>query len=295
MKKLKVLICYNYNDTLLSCGNMIEEAFRRRDDIEVYRLGELTPDKADVVFNTEAQAERPRGPLTVWWDIEACSYSVVGEFNSDMVLAPYTINKDLYPTDRTYFFPFANDPINFKNNPLIKPTYDLGFVGREDINRERRVEYLNWLEKQSIKMFRVNSIQRGEDLSDKLSSAKIALQVAGDAAGGVMETRFFEVGPITVIAADRIENNREDMDWAAVPDYHYIAFNSKEELLEKVQKYSQDDALRERMYKRALENYMTNHTYDVRVRQLLETIGFLKGQGLDKFHDRRKRWGEYNG
>lgn len=273
---------------------MIEDAFRRRDDVEVYRLGELQPGEADLVFNTEAKAERPRGKITAWWDIEACYYQVAEEFTSDIVLAPYTLSPNPYPEDRTYFFPFANDPVNFKYHEDTRIEYDLGFVGREDLDRLKRVEYLDWLQKQDINMFRSNGVARGAAVSRMLSAAKIILQVSGDAHKGVMETRFFEVGPINVMAADKHEYNKDDMDWAAVADYHYIAYNSKEELLEKVKRVSSDDELRLRMLSRARENYTKNHTYDVRVRQLLETIGFLKGEGLDRYHERRKRWGEYN-
>lgn len=294
MKNLKLLICYSYNDTLLSCGNMIEAAFRRRNDVDVYRLGEINPQDADVVFNTEAKAERPHGKITAWWDIEACYYQVTDEFTSDIVLAPYTLDPNPYPEGKTYFFPFANDPVNFKNYPDVQLEYDLGFVGREDADRTKRVEYLNWLGQQDLNYFRTNGVARGEAVSRMLSKAKILLQVSGDAHKGVMETRFFEIGPINLIAADRHDYNRNDMDWAAVPDYHYIAYETKEELLEKVKRVSADDELRVRMLTRARENYTKNHTYDVRVQKFLETIGFLKGSGLDNYHTRRKRWGEYN-
>lgn len=293
--KYKVLISYAYNDTPLSCGNLIEMAFRRREDVEVYRLGEIDPMDADMCFNTEAKSERPHGKFTVWWDIEACSYRVNGEFGSHIVLAPYTIVPEEYPRDKTYFFPFATDPTQF-NYHECEPKYDLMFIGREDVNRTKRIEYLDFVYSTlGYSMFRSNGYPRGEAVSRVLSEGKILLQVSGDAEKGVLETRFFEIGLINVLACDRHENNREDLDWAGVPDYHYIAYDSKEELLEKVQKVAKDDAYRARMKARARDNYLKNHTYDVRVRQLLETVGFLKGDGLDKLHDRRRRWGEWNG
>lgn len=285
----KVQINYDYNNTPLSCGNMIESAFRRRNDLEVYRWGEIETNKCDLVFNTEAKYARPHdGQMTVWWDIEACSYLVSGEFNSDLILAPYTYALEQYPKDKTYFFPFANSP-EFKYYPC-EYEYDLMFIGREDINRNARVELLNWLEKQDIRFFRGNGFPRGEDVSRQLSKSKILLQRSGDA-GGVMETRFFEIGPINLIAVDLNENNRSDFEWAGIPDIHYIAYESGEELIEKIKKL--DDFERLKMLSASRSNFEKNHTYDVRVRQLLETIGFLKGPGLEKLHDKRKTWSDW--
>lgn len=286
----KILINYNYTDTPLSCGNMIEAAMRRRSDVEVYRNGELPAAEADLVFNTEASWHRPHGNLTAWWDIEACTYQVQTEFNSNIVLAPYTYGLEHYPEDRTFFFPFANAP-EFHYYPCDFE-YDLMFIGREDLNRTRRVDLLNWLDTQGLNFFRGNGYPRGEAVSKQLSKSKIILQKSGDA-GGVMETRFFEIGPINVLAADIHDGNRGDMEWAAVADYHYISYETQEELLEKVSKMLGDDSARIKMLDRARKNYEANHTYDVRVRQLLETIGYLKGPGLEKLHDKRKRWEEW--
>ena len=285
----KVLINYNYTDTPLSCGNMLESAMRRRSDLEVYRYGEISPENVDLVFNTEAKYPRPHGKLTAWWDIEACSYRVNDEFRSDIVLAPYTYALNEYPKN-TYFFPFANSP-EFTNIPS-EFEYDLMFIGREDINRNRRVDLLNWLQKQDLNFFRGNGYPRGYEVSKQLSKSKILLQCSGDA-GGVMETRFFEIGPINLLATDIHDGNRTDMEWAGIPDWHYISYESQEELLSKVKHYATHDRDREEMLARARSNYTKNHTYDVRVRQLLETIGYLKGPGLDKLHDKRKTWDEW--
>lgn len=283
----KILINYDYNDTLLSCGNMIENAMRRRKDLEVYRFGQIDPMDVDLVFNTEARFVRPRGKLTAWWDIEACSYRVMSEMSSDIVLAPYTYKLEDYP-DHAYFFPFANSP-EFKYYPCDYE-YDLMFIGREDINRNERVKLLDFIQSQPVNFFRGNGYSRGEDVSRQLSKSKILLQRSGDA-GGVMETRFFEIGPINLIAVDLNENNRKDFEWAGIPDVHYISYESGEELIEKIKKL--DDFDRLKMLSASRENFKKNHTYDVRVRQLLETIGFLKGPGLDKLHDKRKAWSDW--
>jgi hypothetical protein len=290
MEKIKVLFTYKYNDTPLSCPNMLETAFRRREDVEVYRMGEISPDDADVSFNTLARIDNyPKSKITVWWDIEACSYHCPEYFDADIVLAPYTYHPEIYPKDKTYFFPFAYDPLNWKNIPY-NFEYDVSFVGRTDGTRVERTQYLEYFKDNFKGSFNwTNGIERGIRMSQLLSKTKIALQVSGDD-GNVMETRFFEIGPIALLAADRRITNQLDLDWAAVADKHYIAYNSKEELVKKVERVLKDEKLFLKMRKDAFENYRLNHTYDSRVQAFLETIGFIKGRGLPKFHEPRERW-----
>lgn len=286
---LKLLLTYKYSEEpvlKLLCARMLEDAFRRREDVQVfhtdddYNLGEI-----DVVFNTLPLGDPMPGKLTAWWDIEACSFHKPEYFNSDIVLAPYSTGEDdVYPEGKTYLFPFATDPNHFHAHD-VDQTYDVGFVGREEGNRTRRVEYLDELT-QHVNLLRTNHIERGEPVSRLLSQAKVLIQVSGDACGGVMETRFFEYGLIGPLAADMTATNRRDMEWAAEPDYHFIAFETQDEMIEKIQRMLADDAARHLMFERAWKNYMARHAYDVRAREFLETIGFLKGPGLLDFHER---------
>lgn len=283
---MKVLFTYNYAEEpilKLLCARMLEDAFRRRDDVEVFHTGEIEGRDADVVFNTLPIGDVAQGKFTVWWDIEACSYHKTEYFGSDMVLAPYSTGEDyLYPEGKTFLFPFATDPNHFVRQS-VEQVYDVGFVGREDNNRGRRVEYLDYLGGK-VNLLRTNEVERGIPVSRLLSSAKILLQVSGDAAGGVMETRFFEYGLIGPLAADMTATNRRDMEWAAHPDYHFIAYETKEEMAEKIQAILADEDALDIMFDRAKKNYLERHTYDVRAREFMETIGFLKGPGLPDFH-----------
>jgi hypothetical protein len=292
MKKLKVLTSYDYVNCYPSVGTAFEDALKRREDVEVYRNGEIVPEAVDVCFNTLPKASLNRGPLTVWWDIEACNYHIIGingEFEADLVLAPYTCDLDVYPKG-TYLMPFACDRLNW-HYYKVPITSEVGFIGREDYNRTRRVEYLNCLQ-DHVDLFRGYGFDRGEKVSKKLSESKILMQITGDALGGVMETRFFEIGLIGLMACDLTEANKADMNWVAVPDYHYIAFETKEEMVEKIWQVLGNEPLRKEMRRRAFKNHLKKHTYDVRVREFLETIGFLKGPGLVKLHARRPKWQE---
>ena len=286
-KPLKLLITYNYAEEpilKLLCARMLEDAFRRREDVEVFHTGEIEPADADVVFNTLPLGNAVSGRLTAWWDTEACSYHKTNCFDSDIVLTPYSCGDDyVYPAGKTFLFPFATDPDHWVRQPEVEETYDVGFVGRGDGNRGKRLEWLNHLNTQ-VNFLWTNNVERGIPVSRLLSSAKILVQVSGDAAGGVMETRFFEYGLIGPMAADMTDTNRRDMEWAAEPDYHFIAFETKEEMVEKIQRMLADDKARRLMFKRAQVNYLKRHTYEVRAREFLETIGFLKGPGLPDFH-----------
>jgi hypothetical protein len=295
-KPLKLLITYNYiEEPLLKllCAKMLEDAFRRREDVRVFHTGEVEPTDVDVVFNTLPLGDACAGRLTAWWDIEACSYHKADCFGWDIVLAPYSSGDDyVYPEGKTFLFPFATDPNYWRKDRDVAETYDVGFVGRGDGNRHKRMEWLHYLN-EHVNFLWTNNVERGVAVSQLLSSAKILIQVSGDAAGGVMETRFFECGLIGPMAADMTATNRRDMEWAAEPGYHFIAFESKEEMVEKIQRMLADDKARRLMFTRAKANYLKRHTYDVRAREFLETIGFLSGQGLPDFHTHGERSNEW--
>lgn len=266
--KPTVLLTYRYQDSPLSVANMFEEALRRQ--CTVYHYGEVNPNEVDIVFNTLADPGHPypKGKLNIWWDIEACSYHRPDQY-TDIVLAPYTYHVDQYPKD-TFFFPFATDP-KYWDRHDVPNQWEVAFIGREDLDRTKRVEYLDHLAQQNFKFLRANGVPRGPEVAKQLSASKIILQVSGDA-GNVLETRFFETGLCGVIAADRTENNAQDLDDVAVADYHYISYTTKEEMVDKIAWMLEDDTAREAMRLRAYDNYINNHTYDVRVTQLLNHI-----------------------
>ena len=66
-KPLKLPITYNYGEEpilKLLCARMLEDAFRRREDVEVFHAGEIEPADADVVFNTLPLGNAVSGRLT---------------------------------------------------------------------------------------------------------------------------------------------------------------------------------------------------------------------------------------
>lgn len=287
MSTLKLLITYNYEEDQqlgLLCARMLEDAFQRREDVEVFRDGDVRAQDADVVFNTLPAGNIQGGKITAWWDIEACNFHREDQFASTIVLAPYNCETDyLYPADRTYLFPFATDPQHWHRHPTPYE-YDTGFIGRGDGNRQKRLEWLNYVNEHIATMLWTNGVARGEAVSKRLSAAKTLLQVSGDAGGGVMETRFFELGLIGPMIVDLTDINRRNFYWAAWPDVHFVGVENQYQMVDAILRLSADDAARELMFERATKNYLERHTYDVRAREFLETIGFLKGPGLPKFH-----------
>lgn len=291
MAKLKVVVCWKYDEERIShvvTARMLEEAFARREDMEVHRSGEIKD--ADLVFNALPLGSTEKGRITVWWDSEACSYQCPQYFDADIVLAPYTCEGVVYPEGKTYLFPNATDPNFFYYWPC-EPEYDIGFVGKEVDSRETRRELLDYLEQTDLNLLRVNNVERGVPVSQLLSKARVILQCAGEMGGGVLEERFFMAGLIAPVAADITPNNRADMEWAAIPDHHFIAYENAEELVAKVKSMIATEGALETMRLHATANYLTRHTYDVRVRDLLEQIGFLKGPGLPDYHAPRQKSG----
>ena len=288
---LKLLITYKYEeDQLLKllCARMLEDAFRARPDVRVFHSGEVEPREVDVVFNSPPFGDIVSGRLTAWWDTEACNFHREDQFVSDIVLAPYTCGRDyLYPADKTYLFPFATDPEYWSRQP-VEYAYDVGFIGRGGGLRHKRMEWLQHVHDSfpEGRMLWTDQVERGVPVSRLLSSAKVLLQVSGDASGGVMETRFFEIGLLGPLVVDLTDVNRQDFLWAAEPDYHFIGVETKEEMVEKIRWLLENEDARLLMADRARRNYLLRHTYDVRARQFLETIGFLKGPGLLNFHTR---------
>ena len=288
MSGLNLVISYRYDEEALLkllCPRMLEDAFRRVPGVNVFHTGEISEAETDVAFNTLPRGDIAGGRLTAWWDIEACNYQCPEYFGMDMVLVPYNARGADYPHDgRTFFFPFATEPQEFRYWPS-QIRYDLGFVGREDGNRTKRVALLNQLAKEKkLILLRTNRVERGEPVSRLLSEAQVVLQCSGDAGDGVMETRFFECGLIAPLAADITEVNQTDMEWAAVPDEQFLAYRTKEELVEKLWRLLRDPAALKKMRRAALHNWGTRHTYDIRARDFLRHIGFLKGPGLLDFY-----------
>ena len=307
--KLKLAISYKYAEEpmlKLLCARMLEDAFRRRPDVEVYHVGETSD--LDVLLGMEPEGEGMSAPppIVAWWDTEACSDLSRGWHHSaQLVLAPYTCGGGIdrhYPKGKTYLFPFATDPRLWHYWPC-EPEREVGFIGREDNNRARRVEALTYLEENGVNLMRGNGVERGPTVSKLLSKCQIILQCSGDAGGGVMETRFFECGLIAPMVVDITDANRDDFYWAGVPGHHYITYETNlaadpsasgttycwEELLEKITAALADEEYLPRMRQRAVVNHMRRHTYDVRAREFLEQIGFLKGPGLPDFHAKRTK------
>lgn len=288
--KLKVVVCWKYEEEpfcKLATGRMLGEAFARRDDIELHRSGEVSD--ADLVFNTLPLGSVENGAITVWWDTEACSYQCPQYFDdSDLVLAPYTCQGAVYPEGKTYLFALATDP-NYWHYWPCEPEYDIGFVGKEDGARAKRRALLDFLQQRGVNLLKTNEIERGVPVSQLLSKARVILQCAGELGGGVMEERFFVTGLIAPVAADVTEANRADLEWAAIPDHHFIAYDSGEELVAKLESMVATEGVLEQMRIHATANYLQRHTYDARVRALLEQIGFLKGPGLPDYHAPRPK------
>ena len=275
--KFRVAVGYNRAEEpvlKLLCARMLEDAFRRREDCI------LATDSLDLAVNTLPLGEIHQGTVTAWWDIESCTYQKREYFNSDLVLVPYH-GETKYPADRTYLFPFATDPEHWRYHPCV-PEYDVGFLGREDCDRTRRARTLKTLQEYfGDRMLRTNNIERGEPASRLLSKCRITLCPMGDALGGVMETRFFEISTIQPMAVEVTETNSSDLQWAATPGAHYIPYSEDAELIYTLERYLQNPHELQTLALAARRHFSRHHTYDSRAAELLELV--QTGKGLSPF------------
>ena len=164
MDRIKVGVNWQ-EQHLLQCAKLLKKGFNEIERVEV-----VDPTrKCDLVVNTLPDCGFIRGKKSVWWDLETAEFQRPQYFDmSDAIFYPNHKNVGFYKTwkKKSFFLPLATDPDYF-HYYKVPMKYDIVFVGREDMNRESRVEGLNVLEghclKKGYKFLRTNVIKRGKE------------------------------------------------------------------------------------------------------------------------------------
>ena len=248
---------------------------------EIERVELVEPSKkCDLIVNTLPDSGFIKGKINVWWDLETAEYQLTQYFNlADYIFYPNHKNIGKYETwkDKSFFLPLATDPSYF-HYYKVPMKYDIVFVGREDMNRESRVEGLNVLEGHCLKkgytFLRTNSIKRGKETSKVISSGKLTIQIAGLRN---LEQRVFENSPIRPQLVDVQEDNEMEMklidpDLKSFVPFYYTP-GDWHDLLDKVDYYLAHPRKREQIVKNARELFFTKHTYKQRAERILEVVG----------------------
>jgi len=216
-----------------------------------------------------------------------------------------------------HFLPFAADPNLFKDYGT-SPEYDIGFTGglghtstngwetkskfgefppgptegqgwSHDLRKQIKDAHGEWPD---INFYFANHLHDSTvDYAKRLNTAKIWLSTTGPV--DIVGTRYYEVmlTNTTLLMCNRSnkmwcfdENcNRKDRDVDVYgelfeEDKHYVAFESPEELKEKVLYYKENEDERKKIVNNAYEHALKNHTWDNRAEQFLETINARFGR-----------------
>jgi hypothetical protein len=127
-----------------------------------------------------------------------------------------------------------------------------------------------------------------KDYAERLNTAKMWLSTTGPV--DIVGTRYFEV-PMTnttMLVCNRSnkmwcfdENcNRQDKNVNVYEnlfeeDKHYVAFDSPEELIEKIRYYKNNEEERKKIVNAAYEHAIVNHTWDARADKFINAVNAL--------------------
>jgi len=219
------------------------------------------------------------------------------------------------------FLPFAADPEIFKNYD-INPQYDIGFTGgmghpdtngwetqcaigayapfkaegqgwSHNLREQIRAQHKEWDE---VNFFFANHLHDSvEQYAKRLGTAKMWLSTTGPV--DIVGTRYYEVmlTNTTLLFCNRPDKmwcfdknaNRKDRDLNVYDslfqeNIHYVAFDSPEELREKIVYYKDNEEERKRIVNNAYTHALQNHTWLHRAQKFIDSIGVLeKGRDND--------------
>ena len=260
----------------LQVALLLEEAFRYHPRTKIVK-----PEDADLIINTLPDKGWLDGKKkSVWWDLETAEFQCKQYFDlADAIFYPNHKNVQEYNEwkDKSFFLPLATNKKYFHYHK-VPFKYDIIFVGREDVNRQVRVEGLNALEehckKKGYSFLRTNGIDRGEETAKVISSGRLTIQIAGLRN---LEQRVFENSPIRPQLVDVQEENEKEMRMISpklksfIP-YYYSIGNWKD-LLDKVDYHLVNMDKAEKIVKYARKHFFSNHTYKNRIDRILEVLG----------------------
>jgi hypothetical protein len=169
-----------------------------------------------------------------------------------------------HPKDNVRWLPYACDLDKFNIQEKDRHL-DIAFIGNLFHKGSERQETLNVLQSR----YSLNEIRYylQEEIPQVYSQAKIVLNLP---VGDDLNFRFFEaLSSKALLITKRTNNGQEEL---FKEDVHYVAFESQNELLEKIDYYLKNDSERERIALAGNEAVKSSHTLSMRVEELLETI-----------------------
>lgn len=172
----------------------------------------------------------------------------------------------------SHWLPYACDVEFFKDKEVLRDL-DIASVGQTGKGHEKRREILQSLSSQ----YTVNE-QRSYnkiEIPAIYSRAKITVNVP---IRGDLNFRFFEaISCGSLLLTERLKNGQEEL---FEEDVHYVAYDSKAELKQKVDYYLKNDIERVRIAQAGKEEVLKNHTMEIRLKKILAKITSESSQML---------------
>jgi hypothetical protein len=163
-----------------------------------------------------------------------------------------------------HWMPYACDDDFFRDMEIPRDL-DIGFVGQTGRGHTRRRKILDLLSSK----YRVNEqrVYKQNEISEIYSRSKITVNIP---IRGDLNFRFFEaISCGSLLLTERLKNGQEELFKENV---HYVAYDSENELLEKVDYYLKNGDERLRIAQAGKDEALKNHTLEIRLQGLLAKI-----------------------
>jgi len=171
-----------------------------------------------------------------------------------------------------HWMPYACD-VDFFRDLDISRDLDIGFVGQTGRGHTRRRKILDILSGK----YRVNEQRayKQSEISEIYSRSKITVNIP---VRGDLNFRFFEaISCGSLLLTERLKNGQEKL---FEEDVHYVAYDSENELLDKVDYYLKNDNERLRIAQAGKAEALKNHTLEIRLQGLLTQIFSTSSENL---------------
>lgn len=216
---------------------------------------------------------------TAYWAIEShipialdFHKNIIKDFDYVFVAMKDYINAYKEIHDNVFWLPLAADPEIHKRYDLPR-VFDLGYVGGISSNPPKmykdKMRLLSSLSQKYSSLF-VNNVW-GEDVGKVYSLSKIGFNRSISGASQ-LPMRVFEVMSCgTMLLTDRLGNGLEEL---FTDRKHLALYETEEEIHELILYYLENEEERARIALTGQKEVHEKHTYDLRMRTMLELMGF---------------------
>ncbi|MBD3176430.1 MAG: glycosyltransferase, partial [Armatimonadia bacterium] len=165
-----------------------------------------------------------------------------------------------------WWLPLACNPDLHRPMPVAEKDLDVAFVGNPA--SPERVWYLDLLRERYARHYIGNAY--GDEMAEVYSRARIVFNIS---VRNDINMRVFEAlgcGSL-LITNDLAENGQDEL---FTPGKHLVTFTSDEELLQRIDYYLEHDDERERIAAAGHERVMAEHTYEAKMRHIVDTCTY---------------------